>query len=92
MVSLFIAFYCSTLGLNMKSLQMHWKILTRAINVRIDYLSKYSKYGEGLLINMPHFYIHHGLPCEAIWHGGPSGISVAEKQKCLKHYSCRGGV
>jgi hypothetical protein len=31
--------------------------------VRIGYLSKYSKYAEGLLINMSCFYIHRGLPC-----------------------------
>jgi hypothetical protein len=30
--------------------------------VRIGYLSKYSKYVEGLLINMSCFYIHHSLP------------------------------
>jgi hypothetical protein len=30
--------------------------------VRIGYLSKYSKYAEGLLINMSRFYIHRGLP------------------------------
>jgi hypothetical protein len=28
-------------------------------------LSKYSKYAEGLLINMSRFYIHRGLPCWA---------------------------
>ena len=27
----------------------------------IYYLSNYSKYVEGLLINISHFYIHHGL-------------------------------
>jgi hypothetical protein len=36
------------------------------------YLSKYSKYAEGLLINMYHFYIHHGLPWKTLlfffWH------------------------
>ena len=31
-------FYCSTLGLNMKSSQMHWKIINWAM--RIYYLSK----------------------------------------------------
>jgi hypothetical protein len=30
------------------------------------YLSKYSKYAEGLLINMSHFYIHHGLPWKTL--------------------------
>jgi hypothetical protein len=34
--------------------------------VRIYYLSKYSKYVEGLLINMSHFYIHHGLPWKTL--------------------------
>ena len=34
--------------------------------VRIYYLSKYSKYAEGLLINMSHFYIHHGLPWKTL--------------------------
>ena len=31
-------FYCSTLGLNMKSSQMHWKIINWAM--KIYYLSK----------------------------------------------------
>jgi hypothetical protein len=31
--------------------------------VRIDYLLKYSKYADGLLIDMSRFYIHRGLPC-----------------------------
>jgi hypothetical protein len=30
--------------------------------VRIDYSPKYSKYADGLLIDMSHFYIHCGLP------------------------------
>jgi hypothetical protein len=47
-------------------MQMHWKILNWATNVRICYLSKYSKYVEGLLITMSHFYIHHSLLCQLI--------------------------
>jgi hypothetical protein len=30
--------------------------------VRIDYLPKYSKYVDRLLIDMSHFYIHCSLP------------------------------
>ena len=32
--------------------------------VRIDSLSKYSKYAEGLQMHMSHFYIYHGLLCQ----------------------------
>jgi hypothetical protein len=51
----------------MQFMQMHWKILNWARNVRICYLPKYSKYVAGLLINMFHFYIHRSLPCNAPW-------------------------
>jgi hypothetical protein len=34
--------------------------------VRINYLSKYSKYAEGLLRHMSRSYIHRSLPCEAL--------------------------
>jgi hypothetical protein len=47
-------------------MQMHWKFLNWATNVGICYLYKYSKYVEGLLINMSHFYIHHSLLCQLI--------------------------
>jgi hypothetical protein len=30
------------------------------------YSSRYSKYVDGLLINMSRFYIHCGLPCYAV--------------------------
>jgi hypothetical protein len=30
------------------------------------YLSKDSKYAGGLLINISHFYIHHGLPWKTL--------------------------
>ena len=71
-------------------MQMHWKILNWATNVRICYLSKYSKYVEGLQINMSHFI--STMVCSVSWLNISLAWLLTEGWK-LSYHKCEiGGV